>query len=67
MGKEIIEGIYGATEGATVIRKADKLEMTVTGVTCTYIDKYGNRKEEVMRFIELGKIADTTPNKDKDK
>lgn len=58
---QIIEGVGAAAEGATVYRKADGQKMMVTGVACVFIDKYGNRKEEVIRFIELGAEATNKP------
>lgn len=55
-----IEGIGAAQEGANVYRKADGQKMMVTGVACSFIDKYGNRKEDIMRFTELGAEARLT-------
>ena len=63
MADKILEGILAAQEGATVYRKADGHEMMVTGVACSYIDKYGNRQEAIMRFIELASEAKTAPKK----
>lgn len=61
MGKTIIlEGISAAEEGATVYRKADGKQMTVTGVAVSFIDNFGNRREEVLRFIELTTKAKST-------
>lgn len=57
MSNKILEGIFAAEEGATVYRKADGQKMMVTGVAVSFIDKYGNRKEEVVRFIELASQA----------
>lgn len=60
---KILEGVLAAEEGATVYRKADSNPMTVTGIACSYLDKYGNRKEEIYRFIEVAAKA-SAPSQD---
>ena len=53
--KVFIEGVKSVVEGEKVYRRSDGMEMMVTGVRVSFIDKYGTRVESSYNFIELGK------------
>lgn len=53
--KVFVEGVKSVVEGEKVYRRSDGMEMMVTGVRVSFIDKYGARVESSYNFIELGK------------